>query len=103
MVWGEPGNQEGTPGIKTSYNRTRTIILEPIPPSRIGIVRGSGIPPSRPRCMTISLAPPTKAGPFSRGRLLVNERGAQATEITWLTAIPWAAEPVFHPQLFLLH
>ena len=48
----------------------------PIPPSRIGIVRGSGIPPSRPRCMTISLAPPTKAGPFSRGQLLVNERDA---------------------------
>src|SRR6516162_10110582 len=40
----------------------------------LGFVRGSGIPPSRPRCMTISLAPPTKAGPFSRGQLLVNER-----------------------------
>src|SRR6516225_6821800 len=61
---------------KLAYNRTRTIIMEPIPPSRIGIVRGSGIPPSRPRCMTISLAPPTKAGPFSRGQLLVNERDA---------------------------
>ena len=41
-----------------------------------GYGRGSGIPPSRPRCMTISLAPPTKAGPFSRGQLLVNERDA---------------------------
>jgi hypothetical protein len=103
MVRGEPGNQEGTHGIKTSYNRTRTIIMEPIPPSRIGIVRGSGIPPSRPRCMTISLAPPTKAGPFSRGQLLVNERGAQVVEVTLLTAMTWAAEPVFHPQLLLLH
>jgi hypothetical protein len=62
-------------------NRARTIIMEPIPLSRIGIVRGSGIPPSRPRCMTISLAPPTKAGPFSRGQLLVNERGAQVVEV----------------------
>src|SRR5215510_9020290 len=81
----------------------RTIIMEPIPPSRIGNVRGSGIPPSRPRCMTISLAPPTKAGPFSRGQLLVNERGAQVVEVTLLTAMTWAAEPVFHPQLLLLH
>ena len=69
----------------------------------LGFVRGSGIPPSRPRCMTISLAPPTKAGPFSRGQLLVNERGVQVVEVTLLTAMTWAAEPVFHPQLLLLH
>ena len=98
MVRGKPGNQEGTHGIKTSYNRTRTIIMEPIPPSRIGIVRGSGIPPSRPRCMTISLAPPTKAGPFSRGQLLVNERGAQVVEVTLLTAMTWAANPFSIPN-----
>src|SRR5262249_47939731 len=78
MVRGEPGNQEGTPGIKTSYNRTRTIIMEPIPPSRIGNVRGSGIPPSRPRCMTISLAPPTGAfftGPVACERARCAGRG----------------------------
>src|SRR5262245_49100589 len=53
----------------------RELIMEPIPPSRIGNARGSGIPPSRPRCMT-TWPPPTKAGPFSRGQLLVNERDA---------------------------
>src|SRR5262249_25495933 len=103
MVRGEPGNQEGTHFIKTSYNRTRTIIMEPIPPSRIEIVRGSGIPPSGPRCMTISWAPPTKAGPFSRGQLLVNERGVRVVEFPLLPAMTWAADPVFHPQLLLLH
>ena len=53
--------------------------MEPISPPRIGNVRGSGIPPSRPRCMT-HLAPPTKAGPFSRSQLLVNQHGAQVVE-----------------------
>ena len=50
------------------------------------------------------LGPANKSGgPFSRGQLLVNERGAQVVEVTLLTAMTWAAEPVFHPQLLLLH
>src|SRR5215471_13709517 len=94
MVRGEPGNQEGTPGIKTSYNRTRTIIMEPIPPSRIGNVRGSGIPPSRPRCMT-TWPPQQKRGLFHGA-----SRGAQVVEVTLLTAMTWAAEPVFPSSTF---
>src|SRR5215831_8637227 len=74
-------------------NRARTIIMEPIPPSRIGNVRGSGIPPSRPRCMT------TWPRQQKRGLFHGASRGAQVVEVTLLTAMTWAAEPVFHSQL----
>src|SRR5215510_16348119 len=75
----------------------RTIIMEPIPPSRIGNVRGSGIPPSRPRCMT------TWPRQQKRGLFHGASCGAQVVEVTLLTAMTWAAEPVFNPQLLLLH
>jgi hypothetical protein len=74
--WGAPprnnniGHRQTVPALPGN-NRTRTMIMEPIPPSRIGDA-------SRPRCMTISLAPPTKAGPFSRSQLLVNQHGPAA-------------------------
>src|SRR5262245_19367562 len=75
----------------------RELIMEPIPPSRIGNARGSGIPPSRPRCMT------TWPRQQKRGLFHGAGRGAQVVEVTLLTAMTWAAEPVFHPQLLLLH
>src|SRR5262245_33607423 len=89
-----PPNRSRPPG---NNNRARTIIMEPIPPSRIGNVRGSGIPPSRPRCMT------TWPRQQKRGLFHGASRGAQVVEVTLLTAMTWAAEPVFHPQLLLLH
>jgi hypothetical protein len=72
-VWGAPsrsnntGHRQTVPALPGMIAGERTI-MEPIPPSRIGNVRGSGIPLSRPRCMTIPLAPPTKRGPFSQSQ-----------------------------------